>query len=99
MVNLYAFTLNDGRVVASEITEVEYLPADNVHLIYHGEEENLPNPFPKGVLTPLGGHNYAFVNGEIVERSAEEVAADEEAANPTPDATTDDILNALLGVE
>lgn len=54
--------------------------------------------FPKGIMTDLGGFNYAYVDGEIVERSAEEIAADEAAANPVQTVTTDDILNTLLGV-
>ena len=29
-----------------------------------------------------GGYNYAIVNGSIIERSAEDIAAEERAVNP-----------------
>lgn len=97
MIYFYVY-LTGNKITHAEVCDMEIL-SENYICLYRGKEENMPNFLPKGVMTARGGFIYAYINGEVVERTAKEIAADEEAANPTPDATTDDILNALLGVE
>lgn len=97
MYNIYAF-LSNNKITSVNAGDFE-ITSDGWHLVWSGAENEAPDLFPKGIVTEKGGFNYTLVKGKVVERTAEEIAADEEAANPTPDATTDDILNALLGVE
>ena len=97
MIYYYA-RVNGDKITHAEICDMEIL-SENYHCLYHGAEENVPNFLPKGVMTAKGGFIYKLIDGNVVERTAEEIAADEEAANPTMDVTTDAILNALLGVE
>lgn len=56
------------------------------------------NYFPKAIKTAGGAYRYKLVNGKPVECTAEEIAKQEEAKKPVPAPTTDDVLNALLGV-
>ena len=54
--------------------------------------------FLKPIYTKNGAYRYKLVDGKPVECPPEEIAAQEEASKPVPEATTDDVLNALLGV-
>lgn len=62
---------------------------------YHHAQGNY---LPKSVITEGGAYRYKVVYGKVVECTAEEIKAQEEANKPVPVATTDDVLNALLGV-
>lgn len=62
---------------------------------YHHAQGNY---FEKPITTDGGAHRYKLVDGVPVECTAEEIKAQEEANKPIPTPTTDDVLNALLGV-
>lgn len=62
---------------------------------YHHAQGNY---FPKSVITEGGAYRYKLIDGKPVECTAEEIKAQEEANKPVPEASTDDILNAMLGV-
>ena len=62
---------------------------------YHHAQGNY---FPKPIMTMVGAYCYKLVDDEVVECTAEEIKEQEEANKPIPEATTDDILNAMLGV-
>ena len=62
---------------------------------YHHAQGNY---FPQPIITMGGAHRYKLVDGVPVECTAEEIKAQEEANKPVPAPTTDDVLNALLGV-
>lgn len=62
---------------------------------YHHAQGNY---FPKPIRTDGGAFRYKLVDGMPVECTAEEIAKQEEANKPVPAPTTDDVLNALLGV-
>lgn len=62
---------------------------------YHHAQGNY---FPKSIYTDGGAYRYKLVDGEVVECTVEEIAKQEEALKPVPAPTTDDVLNALLGV-
>ena len=62
---------------------------------YHHAQGNY---FPESIFTEGGAYRYKLVDGEVVECTAEEIAKQEEALKPVPAPTTDDVLNALLGV-
>ena len=62
---------------------------------YHHAQGNY---FPESIYTDGGAYRYKLVDGKAVECSAEEIKAQEEALKPVPEATADDVLNALLGV-
>lgn len=62
---------------------------------YHHAQGNY---FPQPIITEGGAYRYKFVDGKPVECTAEEIEAQEEANKPIPTPTTDDVLNALLGV-
>lgn len=103
MVYLYVY-LYGNKITHAEISTCEIL-SEEFLCLYSGEEENVPDLFPKGIRTEKGGFNYALVDGEVVERSAEEIKADEEAANPTPkqngqvaegDVTFDEMATAIM---
>lgn len=57
------------------------------------------NYFPESIITDGGAYRYKLVKGKAVECTAEEIKAQEEANKPVSEATTDDVLNALLGVD
>jgi len=62
--------------------------------LFHGGEEN-PALFEREHMIPL----YAYIDGEIVKRTMEEVEADRTAiTKPEPEPTADELINALLGV-
>ena len=62
---------------------------------YHHSQGNY---FQESIFTEGGAYRYKLVDGEVVECTAEEIAKQEEALKPVPAPTTDDVLNALLGV-
>ena len=62
---------------------------------YHHAQGNY---FPESIVTDGGAYRYKLVKGKAVECTAEEIKAQEEANKPVSEATTDDVLNALLGV-
>lgn len=62
---------------------------------YHHAQGNY---FETPIITEGGAYRYKLVDGEVVECTAEEIAKQEEALKPVPAPTTDDVLNALLGV-
>lgn len=62
---------------------------------YHHAQGNY---FPEPIYTMGGAYRYKLMDGVPVECTAEEIAAQEEANKPIPTPTTDDVLNALLGV-
>ena len=62
---------------------------------YHHAQGNY---FPKPIRTFGCAYCYKLIDGEVVECTAEEIKEQEEANKPIPEATTDDILNAMLGV-
>lgn len=80
MYNVYAQELN-GKIVDMNAGYYE-ITSPGWHHIYSGTPEEMPDLSPKGIMTAHGGFNYAIINGEIVERSAQDIAADEKAANP-----------------
>lgn len=62
---------------------------------YHHAQGNY---FPQPILSDGGAYRYKLVDGKPVECTAEEIEEQEEANRPDPVTTTDDVLNALLGV-
>ena len=62
---------------------------------YHHAQGNY---FPEPIFTDGGAYRYKLVDGKVAECSVEEIVAQEEANKPVPAPTTDDVLNALLGV-
>lgn len=66
----------------------------------YGDRYNLcqGNYFPMPIITDGGAYRYKLVDGKPVECTAEEIKAQEEANKQIPTPTTDDVLNALLGV-
>ena len=62
---------------------------------YHHAQGNY---FPESIITMGGAYRYKLVDGKPVECTAEEIEAQEEANKPITTPTTDDVLNALLGV-
>lgn len=62
---------------------------------YHHAQGNY---FPQPIITIGGAYRYKLVDGEPVACTQKEIAAQEEVNKPVHTQTTDDILNALLGV-
>ena len=62
---------------------------------YHHAQGNY---FPGPIYTMGGAYRYKLVDGKPVECTTEEIREQEEANKPVPAPTTDDVLNALLGV-
>lgn len=64
-----------------------------------GDRYNLcqSNYFDGGIYTADGIPRYKLADGQAVERTAEEIAADR-AALPEPAPTTEELLDILLGV-
>lgn len=61
--------------------------------LFPGSEEN-PCLFEREHMIPL----YKYEDGEVVERSEEEIKADRPGPLPEPEPTVDELINALLGV-
>ena len=76
--NTYIYHVN-GKIIAAN-SGIFKIKSDGWTLVSTTQSE--AELFPKGIVTARGGCNYAYVDGKIVERSAEDIAADEEAANP-----------------
>lgn len=76
--NTYIYHVN-GKIIAAN-SGIFKIKSDAWTLVSTMQSE--AELFPKGIMTARGGYNYAYVDGKIVERSAEDIAADEEAANP-----------------
>lgn len=89
----YVTTVNSSAFIADPTgwVEIDSGYGDKYH---HAQG----NYFPEPVMTDGGAYRYKLVDGEVVECTAEEIAAQEEANRPEPMPTTDDVLNALLGV-
>lgn len=89
----YVTTVNSSAFIADPTgwVEIDSGYGDKYH---HAQG----NYFPETIVTDGGAYRYKLVDGEVVECTAEEIAAQEEANKPIPEATTDDVLNALLGV-
>lgn len=64
-----------------------------------GDKYNLcqSNYFPGGIYTADGIPRYNLVDGQAVERTEEEIAADR-AALPAPEPSMGELLDILLGV-
>lgn len=62
---------------------------------YHHAQGNY---FPESIITMGGAYSYKLVDGKVVKCTPEEIMEQEEANKPIPTPTTDDVLNALLGV-
>ena len=62
---------------------------------YHHAQGNY---FPESIITDGGAYRYKLVDGKPVECTPEEIMEQEEANKPITTPTTDDVLNALLGV-
>lgn len=62
---------------------------------YHHAQGNY---FPQPIRTMGGAYRYKLADGTVVECTEEEIAEQEESNRPDPVTTTDDVLNALLGV-
>lgn len=53
------------------------------------------NYFPEPIMTMGGAYRYKMVDGEVVECSAEEINAQEEANKPIPTPSTEERVEAL----
>ena len=62
---------------------------------YHHAQGNY---FPEAIMTMGGAYRYKLVNGEVVECTAEEIAAQEEANKPAP-APSDNLAERVTAVE
>lgn len=82
MVRFYVYVT--GNIITYAVITVLEILSPEYHCLYYGAAESMPDFLPKGVKTKKGGFNYALIDGKVVERSAEEIAADEKAANPDP---------------
>lgn len=95
-----------GRILSCEggrtIENVTNNPQFNWVLIDSGSEAKhefcQTQYFVGGLYSDGGAHRYKLVDGVPAECTAEEIKAQEEANKPIPTPTTDDVLNALLGV-
>ena len=59
---------------------------------YHHAQGNY---FPKPIQTMGGAYCYKLIDGEVVECTAEEIKAQEEANKPIPEATTEERIAEL----
>ena len=84
----------DGGYTESNITDPE-----NWVLIDegNGDRYNLcqGNYFPQPIITDGGAYRYKLVDGQPVECTAEEIAAQEEALKPVPTPTLEDRVETL----
>ena len=98
---VYALADDAGRLIR---IEGEYtLPSDlsGWVLVDEGEpcdKRNLAQShfLPEPIMNEFGIYVYKIEGGKVVERTAEEIAADKEAIPPAPPAT-DELVNILLG--
>lgn len=75
----------------TEWVEIDSGYGDKYH---HAQGNYFQNP----IITDGGAYRYKLVKGKVKECTAAEIARQEEAMNPVLTPTTDDVLNALLGV-
>ena len=59
---------------------------------YHHAQGNY---FPKPIMTMGGAYCYKLIDGEVVECTADEIKAQEEANKPIPEATTEERIAEL----
>lgn len=91
--NGYITAVNSSAFLADTTDWVE-IDRGNGDRYHHAQG----NYFPESIMTMGGAYRYKLVEGAVVECTAEEIAAQEEVNKPIPTPTTDDVLNALLGV-
>ena len=98
---VYVKTDEQGRIIAvnssefltdvSAWTEIDRGYGDKYH---HAQG----NYFPLPIMTEGGAYRYKLVDGNVVECTTDEIAEQEKSNQPEVVVTTDDVLNALLGV-
>ena len=96
---VYVLPDADGRITAINSDEfivdltnwvqIDEGAGDKYH---HAQNNYLPTP----IVDERGIYRYKLVDGKVVERTKEEMDAD--YIEPVVEPTTDEILNALLGV-
>lgn len=91
--NSYIIAVNSSAFL-SDVTGWEEIDRGYGDKYHHAQG----NYFPKPIYTDGGAYRYKLVDGKPVECSEEDIAEQEEASRPEPVPTTDDVLNALLGV-
>lgn len=91
--NGYITAVNSSAFLTdtTEWVEIDSGYGDKYH---HAQGNYLHEP----VMTVGGAYRYKLMDGEVVECTAEEIAQQEETNKPDLVPTTDDVLNALLGV-
>lgn len=89
----YITAVNSSEFL-TDITDWKAIDTGNGDKYHHAQN----NYFPEPIVTPGVAYRYKLVKGKPVECTAEEIAKQEEALKPVPAPTTDDVLNALLGV-
>lgn len=94
MYNIYIQT-HENKIITCNAGNYE-ITSEGWHLIYSGTEEEAPNFFPKGLMSSRGGKYYAYINGEVIERSPEEIAAEEDELNPIDNYNPQDDTDAML---
>ena len=98
---VYVKTNSNGYITAANSSAFLTDTADWVEVDqgygdkYHHAQGNY---FPESIITMGGAYRYKLVDGKPMECTAEEIVKQEEALKPVPAPTTDDVLNALLGV-
>jgi hypothetical protein len=98
---VYVKTNSNGYITAVNSSEFLTDTTDWVEINsgygdkYHHAQGNY---FPEAIMTMGGAYRYKLVNGKPVECTSEEIEAQEGTNRPEPVTTTDDVLNALLGV-
>ena len=85
----------DGGYTIGNITDTE-----NWVLIDEGDGDRYNlcqgNYFPQPIITDGGAYRYKLVDGQPVECSAEEIAAQEEALKPVDEPTQEDRIEAQV---
>ena len=81
----------DGGYTESNITDPENW------VLIDGDRYNLcqGNYFPQPIITDGGAYRYKLVDGQPVECTAEEIAAQEEALKPVPTPTLENRVEVL----
>jgi hypothetical protein len=89
----YITAVNSSAFLADPTgwTEIDRGYGDKYH---HAQGNYFDNP----IITDGGAYHYKLVKGKVKECTAAEIARQEEAMKPVITPTTDDVLNALLGV-
>ena len=89
--NGYITAVNSSAFIADTTgwTEIDSGYGDKYH---HAQG----NYFPKTIITDVGAYRYKLVDGQPVECSAEEIAAQEEALKPVDEPTQEDRIEAQV---